>query len=249
MEKMVQHYEKYTDEDFKVWKLLFDRQMAQLPGMAEAEYLEAIRTIGFDDGLIPNFNNVNAELQNITGWSIEVVPGLIPNKEFYSLLQSKRFPASTWLRKLEQLDYLQEPDMFHDVFGHIPLLTNKHFSDFLEQFSRMGLRYVDNEYAVELLARIYWYTVEFGLIRNEKGLQIYGAGILSSSGESKYSLSDVPGHVPYDPYLIVQTPYIIDRYQSQYFVIDSYKQLFESIPNIDDAIQKELKDKYNLVLA
>ena len=248
MKQMTQNYEAYKEEDFKVWRLLFERQMKQLPGMASDEYLEALKKVGFSADRIPNFKELNVILKEATGWQVEVVKGLIPNREFYTLLRDKKFPASTWLRRLDQLDYLQEPDMFHDVFGHTPLLINQFFSDFLEEFSKMGLRYVNNDMALEMLARIYWYTVEFGLFRNEKeGLKIYGAGILSSSGESEYSVGSIPEHAPYDPYEIVRTPYIIDRYQAKYFVIESYEQLFKSIPDIDKAIEQELKFAKELV--
>jgi phenylalanine-4-hydroxylase len=250
MEKMTQKYAAYTPNDFKVWRMLFERQMGQLPGIASEEYLEALKTVGFNADRIPNFEEVNAILREHTGWSIEVVKGLIPNREFYTLLRDRKFPASTWLRRIDQLDYLQEPDMFHDVFGHIPLLTNQYFCDFLAEFSKMGLRYVDNDAALEMLARIYWYTVEFGLMKNEQeGLRIYGAGILSSSGESEYCMGPIPELAPYDPYAIVRTPYIIDRYQAKYFLIESYEQLFRSIPDIDRAIEQELAYAYELVPA
>lgn len=251
MAKLEQIYENYTEEDFKVWKLLYKQQMDELlPRVASKEYLEALKTVNFVEDRIPNFDEVNAVLKGKTGWKIEVVKGLIPNREFYGLLKNRRFPASTWLRRLDQLDYLQEPDMFHDVFGHIPLLTNQFFSDFLAEFSKMGLKYIDNDAALEMLARIYWYTVEFGLFQNEEeGLRIYGAGILSSRGESDYCVSELPERVPYDPYEIVKTPYIIDRYQAKYFLIESYEQLFHSIKDIDQAIQEELKYAQEPVLA
>ena len=246
MEKLEQVYENYTEEDFKVWSLLYKKQMDDLlPKVASQEYLDALKTVDFVAERIPDFDEVNAILAKETGWQIEVVKGLIPNREFYGLLKDRRFPASTWLRRLDQ-----EPDMFHDVFGHIPLLTNKFFSDFLSEFSKVGLRYIDNDTALEMLARIYWYTVEFGLFQNEEeGLRIYGAGILSSRGESEYCISDLPERVPYDPYEIVRTPYIIDRYQAKYFLIESYEQLFHSIRDIDQAIQNELKYAKQPVLA
>lgn len=250
MKKMTQNYEAYTEEDFKVWGLLYNRQMKQLPDMASNEYLEAILQVGFTPDRIPNFQELNKILKAATGWEVEVVKGLIPNREFYGLLKDQKFPASTWFRRLDQLDYLQEPDMFHDVFGHTPLLVNQFFCDFLAEFSKMGLRYLENDMALEMLARIYWYTVEFGLFKNDtEGLKIYGAGILSSSGESEYSMSDIPEHAPYDPYEIVKTPYIIDRYQAKYFLIESYEQLFKSIPDIDKAIQQELKYTHEVAMA
>jgi len=238
-----QNYEKYTEEDFKVWKLLFERQMEQLPkGLAEEAFLVGLKDINFTADRIPNFVETNELLSKITGWRLAVVPGLIPNKEFFELMRDKHFPATTWLRKMSELDYLEEPDMFHDVFGHVPLLTNQSFVDFLAALARIALKFIDNEWAIELVSRIYWYTVEFGLINTPQGLRIYGAGILSSSGESVYSLKDSkPERVPYDVRQVVNTPYIKDRYQEKYFIIDSYEQLFDSVPEIEKVIAEEVE--------
>jgi phenylalanine-4-hydroxylase len=237
---MRQDYAKYTPEDHYVWQLLFDRQMKQLPNLASKAYLEGIQAIGFTRERIPNYEETNKHLKAISGWSIEVVKGLIPNKEFFELLLTKRFPASTWLRKLEQLDYLEEPDMFHDTFGHIPMLTNLDFCDFLKGLSAIALRFLDSELGVEMIARLYWYTVEFGLIQDPEGLRIYGAGILSSSGESVYSLSDKPQKVPFDVEQIVHTPYIRDKFQEKYFVIQSYKELYDSLPTLERVLEEEV---------
>ncbi len=237
---MRQDYSKYTPEDHYVWQLLFDRQMRQLPSLASKAYLEGIQAIGFTRESIPNYEETNRRLMAISGWSIEVVKGLIPNKEFFELLLTKRFPASTWLRKLEQLDYLEEPDMFHDTFGHIPMLTNLDFCDFLKGLSAIALRFLDNELGIEMIARLYWYTVEFGLIQDPEGLKIYGAGILSSSGESVYSLSDKPKKVPFDVEQIVHTPYIRDKFQEKYFVIHSYKELYDSLPTLERVLEEEI---------
>ena len=239
-ENMRQVYENYTAEDQQVWQLLYERQMKQLKNMASEAYLEGIKAIGFVSGQIPDYEHTNQRLSSITGWRIFVVQGLIPNKEFFELLQAKYFPASTWLRKMEQLDYLEEPDMFHDTFGHIPLLTNHDFCEFLKGLSRIALRFIDSELGVEMIARLYWYTVEFGLINDPQGLRIYGAGILSSSGESVYSLSEQPQKVPFNVEEIVNTPYIRDKYQEKYFVIDSYKQLYDSLPTLEAVLEKQL---------
>ncbi|TAH21229.1 MAG: phenylalanine 4-monooxygenase [Cytophagales bacterium] len=237
---MRQDYANYTAEDHQVWQLLFDRQMMQLPSLASRAYLEGIAAIGFTRERIPNYEETNKHLMNITGWSVEVVKGLIPNKEFFELLLTKRFPASTWLRKLAQLDYLEEPDMFHDTFGHIPMLTNHDFCGFLKELSRIALRFLDSEVGVEMIARLYWYTVEFGLIQDPEGLKIYGAGIISSSGESVYSLSDKPQKAPFDVLTIVNTPYIRDKFQEKYFVINSYRELYESLPILEKILEQEL---------
>ncbi len=237
---MRQEYEKYTNEARQVWKTLYERQMKQLPGLADEAFLEGIRAIGFEADKIPHFDEMNERLEQITGWNVSVVKGLIPNKEFFELLAERKFPASTWFRKMEELDYLEEPDMFHDVYGHVPLLTNQNFCDFLQGLSHIALKHIDDAWAVELLSRLYWYTVEFGLIQTQEGLRIYGAGILSSSGESVYCVGEVPEQVPYDVAQIYKTPYIKDKFQTKYFVIDSYKQLYESIPEIESVLEQEL---------
>lgn len=247
---MRQEYEKYTAEDFEVWRILFERQMKALPGKATQEYLEGIKRVGFVADRIPNFDEVNEHLQKYTGWKIYVVPGLLPNKEFFELMRDGNFCATTWLRKMSQLDYLEEPDMFHDVFGHVPLLTNKPLCKFLEDLSIIALEHIESEIAIELIARLYWYTVEFGLIREPEGLRIYGAGILSSSGETDYSLySDIPERVPFNVSEILDTPYIKDRYQSKYFVIDSFEQLYASVPEIARLVKQAVVENKEIVIS
>jgi phenylalanine-4-hydroxylase len=239
---LVQEYDKYTETDFFVWKTLYERQMQILPGRADEAYMKGIERVEFSGDRIPNFDDVNKNLDKYTGWSIVVVPGLIENKPFFEYLKNKKFPSSTWLRKVEQLDYLEEPDMFHDIFGHVPLLSNKDFTGFLTGLSEIALDYIENPLAIELISRLYWYTVEFGLIETEAGLRIYGAGILSSPGESVYSLeSPTPKRLPFDVEAIMHKPYIKDRYQEQYYVIKSYKQLYESVSEVAIVLDKMLK--------
>ncbi len=234
-----QEYGKYTAEDFEVWKILYERQMQNLPGKATQDYLDGIKTVNFVADRIPVFEEVNQILKQHTGWQVNVVPGLLPNKDFFELMRGGNFCATTWLRTMEQLNYLEEPDMFHDVFGHVPLLTNQPLCDFLSNLSNIALKYIDSEVAIEAVARLYWYTVEFGLIQEAAGLRIYGAGILSSSGETDYSLqSDKPLRVPYNVQRIIDTPYIKDRYQEIYFVIDSFEQLYESMGEIEQYIDQ-----------
>jgi phenylalanine-4-hydroxylase len=236
-----QDYSRYTDEDRQVWQLLFDRQMTLLPGLASSAYMEGISKVGFSREKIPNFDQVNEALIKHTGWQLVVVPGLIDNKPFFELLLNKKFPATTWLRKLSELDYLEEPDMFHDVFGHVPLLTNQDFCNFLSGLSNIALEYIENDWAIELISRLYWYTVEFGLIQDEvEGLRIYGAGILSSSGESVYCVGEQPQRVLFNVEEIINTPYIKDKFQEKYFVIDSYRQLYESLPEVARVIKKHV---------
>lgn len=239
---MTQSYNKYTPNDQAVWRLLFERQMAQLPGKASQAYLDGIVKTGFVADHIPNFEqDINPKLEQLTGWRVVAVPGLIPNREFFELMANRQFPATTWLRQMDQLDYLQEPDMFHDTFGHVPLLSNQSFCDFLAALSHMALDHVDHPEAIDMISRLYWYTVEFGLIQEAEGLRIYGGGILSSPGETTYSLySEAPSRIPYNVSILLQTPYVIDRYQEQYFVIDSYEQLYHSVPEIAAKLEELL---------
>lgn len=240
---MKQIYENYTEEDFEVWKILFDRQIKQFPTHASSAYLEGLKIANFETGIIPNFEETNRILEEATGWQLAVVPGIVPDYTFFELMANRRFPATTWLRKMRELDYLEEPDMFHDVFAHVPLLTNQHFVDFLESLSKIGLNYVGNDYAIELLSRVYWFTVEFGLIQEEAGVRIYGAGILSSAGETKFSLSNEPPKHTFSIEHMLNTPYRKDKFQTEYFVTESYEQLYDSIPEIEEL----LKQKVDLV--
>lgn len=235
-----QEYAKYTPEDFDVWKLLYERQMQALKGAAVAEYFAGIKRVNFVADAIPNFDDTNSLLANYTGWQLVVVPGLIPDMDFFKLLAQKQFPASTWLRQKSELDYLEEPDMFHDVFGHVPLLTNENVVEYLQHLSIIALRYAQHPLAIELMSRIYWFTVEFGLIRENGALHIYGAGILSSKGETAYSLLDsIPERHPFDVEKILNTPFHKDVYQQEYFVLDSFAQLAACIPELDRLMEQK----------
>jgi phenylalanine-4-hydroxylase len=240
LKELKQEYEAYTNEDFLVWKLLYERQIVNLPEAASSAYLEGISSVNFTADRIPNFKEVDKNLAPLTGWSIQVVPGLIDDDLFFGLLNNKKFPSSTWLRKMEELDYLEEPDMFHDAFAHMPLLSNGSYVDFLQKLSGIALKHIDNKYAIELLSRIYWFTIEFGLIKENGKLKIYGAGILSSAGETKFSLSNEPVHYDYDVRKMMNTPYWKDKFQDKYFVIDSYEQLYHSLPEIENVLEEML---------
>lgn len=236
-----QVYENYTAEDQQVWKILFDRQMERLPSKATAEYLKGMKRINFTHEQIPNFEETNHILRSLTGWEITAVPGIVDDKVFFELMANKKFPATTWLRSMAQLDYLEEPDMFHDVFAHVPLLTNQHFVDFLQSLSKIGLKHHEDPYAIELLSRIYWFTVEFGLILEKDELRIYGAGILSSAGETDFSLSDKPLRYSFDVEEVFNQPFRKDTFQDKYFIIESYEELFSSIPLIEQLLEDKLK--------
>ncbi|MEQ9466553.1 MAG: phenylalanine 4-monooxygenase [Ekhidna sp.] len=238
---MRQIYENYTTEDFEVWKILFDRQMKQFPTHACEAYREGLKIAKFESGIIPDFKETNQILRETTGWQLAVVPGIVPDYTFFELMANRRFPATTWLRKMKELDYLEEPDMFHDVFAHVPLLTNQHFVNFLEELSKIGLEYVGNDYAIQLLSRVYWFTVEFGLIQDPAGLRIYGAGILSSAGETKFSLSEEPPKHAFSIDHMLDTAYRKDVFQTEYFITESYEQLYNSIPEIRELMAEKLK--------
>lgn len=240
MYNLKQEYDNYTTEDFLVWKLLYQRQNVLLQSMASKVFIEGMEEMHFNAEKIPDFNHVNNVLANTTGWQIEVVPGLIPDKDFFELLANKKFPSSTWLRKLEQLDYLEEPDMFHDCFAHMPLLSEQFFVDYLQELSKITLKHIDDALAIELIGRIYWFTVEFGLIQEEQGLRIYGAGILSSSGESIFCLGDKANRLPFNVKDIMEKHYHKDHFQDRYYVINSFKDLFDAIPEIEAMLEHAL---------
>lgn len=223
-----QGFDAYTDSDHAVWRTLFERQSKLLPGRAAPEFVEGLKALGVAADGIPDFEALSDILEAATGWRIVAVAGLVPDDVFFRHLTNRRFPVTNWIRKPEQLDYLQEPDVFHDCFGHVPMLFNPVFADYMAAYGRGGMKAL-NLGALKLLARLYWYTVEFGLIRTDAGLRIYGAGIVSSRGETTFSLEDeTPNRLAFDLLRIMRTDYIIDHYQQTYFVIDSYDQLFDA---------------------
>lgn len=233
-----QHYENYTKEDFSVWKILYERQMINLKETVTEKYLTGLQKINFVANEIPNFKETNIALESYTGWHIQAVPGIIPDKDFFLLLSEKKFPATCWLRKLSQLDYLEEPDMFHDVFGHIPLLTDQRYCSFLLGLSNIALKHINHAAIIELLSRIYWFTIEFGLIKENNCTKIYGAGIISSSGETQYSLSDKPVHHVFDLNKVLNTPFYKDHIQEQYIVAESFDALYDCLPTLEAAIEQ-----------
>jgi len=236
---MKQPYQTYTATDRDVWRMLYEGQMKQLPAIASVAYLEGIEKVGFVADHIPDFaTETNPRLRALTGWEVKVVPGLIPQKEFFELLSHRQFPASTWLRKSNQLDYLEEPDMFHDTFGHVPLLTNQAFCDFMGDLSQVALQWLHVPEAIAQIGRLYWYTVEFRLIQEEGHHKIYGGGILSSAGESEYCLRDAIPKISFDVRTLLNAPYHIDRYQDHYFIINSYEQLYRSTPDIEEILSE-----------
>jgi len=225
-----QPWDSYTATDHQVWNILYERQRGLLPGYACPEFLEGVERFGLGDGGIPRFDSLNEVLAQATGWQVVAVEGLLPDEVFFDHLANRRFPVSWWIRKMDQLDYLSEPDLFHDLFGHVPLLLNPVFADYMQAYGRGGMKaHAIGPEALMNLTRLYWYTVEFGLIRTDAGLRIYGAGIVSSKGESIYSIdSPAPNRIGFDLARVMKTRYRIDTYQQTYFVIDSFEQLFEA---------------------
>ncbi|MCW3085524.1 MAG: phenylalanine-4-hydroxylase [Bacteroidetes bacterium] len=242
-----QIYSNYTTSDFLVWKTLFKRQMEILKPIVSAEYLTALEKVKFNSEKIPDFRELNKLLNSLTGWSLEVVPNISPQKEFFEFLSMKKFTATCWLRSMEQLDYLEEPDMFHDVFAHVPLLGNQHYVDFFKGISDIALKHIDNPRAIELLGRIYWFTIEFGLIREQDELKIYGAGIISSMGETKQCLSADVVHLDFDIPAIFHTDFRTDILQEKYFIINSFEQLWKCLPEIESCLQTVLEKEAKIV--
>ena len=233
-----QDWGAYSAADHELYRRLYERQAAQLSGLACEEFIDAVGQLG-SPAQIPRFDALSEKLQRATRWEVVAVPGLIPEEAFFSLLSQRRFPVTGWIRKPEEFDYVVEPDVFHDLFGHVPLLFNPTFADYMQAYGAGGLKASRLE-SCEYLARLYWYTVEFGLIDTPAGLRAYGAGILSSAGELRHSVtSREPQRLGFDLERIMRTRYKIDSYQSTYFVIDSFKQLFDATaPDFEPIYEK-----------
>jgi len=230
-----QDWDAFTADEHAMWDRLFARQSEMLPGRASEAFLRGIDVLRLEKPGIPDYRELNARLTDATGWQVVAVPGLVPDDVFFDHLANRRFPAGNFIRTPEQLDYLQEPDVFHDVFGHVPMLADPVFADYMVAYGEGGLRSLKFD-ALKQLARLYWYTVEFGLIREAGGLRIYGAGIVSSYAESVFALdSDSPNRIGFDLARVMRTDYRIDDFQQNYFVIDSLDQLLETTVNTDFA--------------
>lgn len=230
-----QNWSSYTDTEHKTWDILYQRLVKVLQDRAAPEFLNGLEALNLNRGGVPNFEAMSDELEKLTGWRVVAVPGLVPDEVFFDHLANKRFPAGNFIRTPDQLDYIQEPDVFHDVFGHVPMLTNPVFADYMQAYGAGGLRSLRHA-SLKNLAALYWYTVEFGLIQTDQGLRIYGAGIVSSPAETKFCLEDPsPNRIGYDLERLMRTDYRIDDFQQTYFVIDNYEQLFRSTVDTDFA--------------
>jgi phenylalanine-4-hydroxylase len=231
-----QVYSNYTPEDFMVWNILFNRQMTNLSATASKDYLDAVKMVGFCEDEIPNFEKINQTLARTTGWKIITVQGICPPAEFFQLLANKTFTCTCWLRTMEELDYLEEPDMFHDVFGHVPLLTNQAYCDFFQSLGVLAVQHIHNQEVIDMLERLYWFTIEFGLIKEEGDLKIYGSGIISSVGETKHALGKASRKHAFNAEAIMHKSFRTDIMQDDYFVIESFKELLGCLPVVHKKI-------------
>lgn len=230
-----QNWAHYTPEDHAVWDTLFARQAKLLPGRASEAYLRGLDVLRLSKPGIPDFEELSEQLMALTGWQVVAVPGLVPDDVFFEHMANRRFVAGNFIRRRDQLDYLQEPDVFHDVFGHVPMLADPRFADYLVAYGQGGLR-ANGMHALKYLARLYWYTVEFGLVAEPEGLRIYGAGIVSSFAESRFALEDAsPNRIGFDLERVMRTEYRIDDFQQNYFVIPSFDALLRATVETDFA--------------
>ncbi|KAF3997319.1 phenylalanine 4-monooxygenase [Glaciimonas immobilis] len=221
-----QEWDAYTPQQHALWRRLYQRQAKLIPGRACDVFIDSLERLQIGEG-IPHFAQTSALLLNATGWQLVAVPGLVPDQVFFEHLANRRFPVTVWLREPEEFDYIVEPDVFHDFFGHVPLLFNPVFADHLQEYGKGGLKALKVD-GLAMLARLYWYTIEFGLIQSPGGLRVYGAGILSSGGEIEHSLtSPAARRIPFNLERVMRTLYKIDSYQETYFVINDFEQLFE----------------------
>jgi phenylalanine-4-hydroxylase len=236
-----QDWQHYTAEEHATWDTLFARQATLLPGRASDAYLRGLDVLKLSKPGIPDFEELSERLMTLTGWQVVAVPGLVPDDVFFDHMANRRFVAGNFIRRPDQLDYLQEPDVFHDVFGHVPMLADPTFADYLAAYGRGGLRALELG-ALKQLSRLYWYTVEFGLIQEPAGLRIYGSGIVSSFAESKFALDDPsPNRIGFDMKRVMRTDYRIDDFQQTYFVIDSFEDLLRQTVETDFApLYKEI---------
>lgn len=218
----------YSTEENHIWQQLYERQMAILTNRACDEFLQGLKILNLPSNRIPQLIDINSKLINLTGWQVQPVAALISAREFFELLAEKHFPAATFIRCQEELNYVKEPDIFHEIFGHCPMLTDSTYADFICTYARKVLTFPESQWP--LLQRLFWFTVEFGLIKTKKGLRAYGGGILSSIEETAYSVeSDIPMRVLFDPVAAFRTPYRIDMLQRIYFVIDNYQVLYDFV--------------------
>ena len=226
----------YTAADHATWRTLYARQAERLPGRAANAFLDGLRRLPFRDG-VPDFAAASAVLADATGWTIVAVPGLIPDDAFFGHLAERRFPVTRWIRTPEELDYVVEPDIFHDAFGHVPILLQPDFADFLAAYGRVGA-YAERIGALKPLARLYWHMVEFGLLREDGRIKAYGAGILSSATETLHATEGTaPQRLRFDPWRVLRSDYFIDDLQPTYFVVEGFAELFAAMDRLPSLLE------------
>ena len=227
-----QGWAHYTPAEHAVWKTLFERQSRLLPGRACDEFLAGMQDLPLSPAQIPNFEELSETLMKRTGWQVVAVPGLVPDDVFFEHLANRRFPSGQFIRKPHELDYLEEPDVFHDVFGHVPMLMHPVMAEFIQAYGKGGLRAKERG-VLDKLARVYWYTVEFGLVQQHGGMRIYGAGIVSSATETVFSVENAsPNRIGFELERVMRTHYRIDDFQESYFVLNHLDELL-ALANID----------------
>ena len=225
---IAQDWDAYTEENHRAWSILYQRRMETLEETGSAVFLEGAATIGIGASFVPDLRDVNARLAKRTGWAAVPVSGFLPAKEFFACLAERRFPTTVSVRSMAQLDYLPEPDIFHDVFGHVPLHAHPVFADFLQRFGQAAVR-AETEEQVEAMARLFWFTVEFGLVREAGRIKVYGSGLISSHGDAANALGTSCDRRPFTLDAVLAQPFEIDRLQDVLFVVDDYDQLFAAV--------------------
>lgn len=232
-----QIYSNYTPEDFRVWEKLYVKQFSLIKGKVSEAFLNGLDLLDFTPLKIPNFIDINNKLKKLTSWQIKTVSNIAEPVYFFSCLANKQFTSTCWLRSIKEIDYIEEPDMFHDVFGHIPLLSNQIYSDFFQELGVLSKEFLDDDFKIKQLQRLYWFTIEFGLIKNQDTFDIYGAGIISSKMEIKNVYSEKSIKKPFNLSEILKQDFRIDKVQDIYFVIDSFDQLLDSLSEIRKLIE------------
>tara|TARA_Y100000739_G_C20486965_1_gene408623 strand:+ start:76 stop:795 length:720 start_codon:yes stop_codon:yes gene_type:complete len=237
---MKQNMSKYTDTDLKTWNYLFEHQYSNIHEKVCWEYLDCLQQLSeaLNPHEIPDFKKLNSILYLKTGWTVHIVPGLIEASDFFHHLKNKRFCSSTWLRSEDELHYIEEPDMFHDIFGHIPLFMNQDYADFAQRIGELGFKWKDDEHKLSQIQRLYWFTIEFGVIRRQGKIKSYGAGIISSIQEVNKVNNKIGDFNKYDINEILNRPFNIDTVQPAYYVIESFSELYKSLNKVEHLFSK-----------
>ena len=234
-----QEHASYTDEDFEVWRILFERQMETLAGKVCDEFFAGLEALGLEAGTIPEFESFGDRLEAASGWRVQAVDGQLSGRDYWGLISNRRFPSATTLRGRHELSHAKDPDMFHDVFGHLPLLADPAYQAFLRGMSRIALEHLEEPMMMRRLGRAYKWTIEYGVMRSDDGQRIYGAGLISSSKEIDHVFGDAAQKLPFSVEGAFATKHVPASLQPSYFVIESFQQLLESLPEIERTLRRE----------